>query len=469
MKLLVGALVFALVFAVAFTQRGIPLGFAGGSVDGDWFDLGANLATYGVLGFGNEPLVYRPPGFPAFVALVLKVVVDPASNSDDILNTRGPSGVLTAQAIVLAIGAVELFLLMALRLRLFTAFAAALLFGTNPYSLAVASLVHYDVLAWAAILMLLLALDRAFQIPDARVALAAFFGAGCVLAAGALIRPVAMLAPFFLVAVFWARKNGSARWKAYATFLAGFAVVLLPWTARNFVVTGRVLPVHAQGWTATFVSSATAMVRNPDVYEWNAVARRYYLPLYKRVTGEETIETGTYARNVIALEDAARAATFVNLRAKPHIYLLNVFTGAKALCTQINAGILTIYTKAQTRTPFRPEWIAAGSRDNILRGPEGDSFRFLHDLLGLTGVFGVCLALKRRDPFLAVPVAIALTIVATHALSYLDYYYYAVKMPFLVLFGFYGVDMLPRAPRLALIVSLLGLSATLSWLMGFFS
>ena len=56
-------------------------------------------------------------------------------------------------------------------------------------------------------------------------------------------------------------------------------------------------------------------------------------------------------------------------------------------------------------------------------------------------------------------------IVATHALSYLDFFYYSVKMPFLIAFAFYGLDALPRAPRAALIVALSGLSLGLSWSM----
>ena len=74
-SLKLASLVFLLVVAVSLPRQLIPLRFAGGSVDGDWFTLGANLATFGTLGFGEEPLVYRAPGFPAFVAVIVKLTV----------------------------------------------------------------------------------------------------------------------------------------------------------------------------------------------------------------------------------------------------------------------------------------------------------------------------------------------------------------------------------------------------------
>lgn len=457
---------FLLVVAVSLPRHLIPLGFAGGSVDGDWFTLGANLASFGVLGFGEERLVYRAPGFPALVAVILKLTADPAYQPAAVVNSTGSAAVLLAQSFLLGVSALLFYLWLSLRLSAPSAFAAALILGTNPYSLVVATLVHYDILFWVLLLAFVLVLEVAFGRPG-REALVVFFLAGLLLAAGALVRPVGLLAPLPLLLVFLVRKRGRDRLTSYSSLLIGFALLLLPWTARNFAVTGRLIPVHAQGWSAMFASTSEVMVRNPDIYEWNIVARHHYLPLYRRVTGEFEITTETYARQVLKLEDAAREAALQNLMARPHIYAVNFVTAGTSLLTRINAVLLTAFLKVQTHAPFDPRWIAGGVRGNLIRGPEARAFQALHDALLIAGLFGLAAGLRRRDLFLTVPVALFGAIVLTHALSYLDFYYYAVKIPFLVALAFYGVDALPRALRFASILSLLAYSLALTWVMGF--
>ena len=460
--------VFLVVLAVSVPQRLIPLGFAGRSADEDWFTLGANLATFGVFGSGGEALLYRAPGYPAFVALILKLAVDPATHSDAVVDAIGPAAVLLAQSFLLALCALLFYLWLARRVSAPTAFAAAVVFGTNPFSLVYAGLIHYDVLNWALLLAFLLVLEVAFE-RRGRDALTAFFLSGILLAAGVLVRPVTLVAPLLLSGVFLLRRHGRERISTYAMLLLGFAMTLMPWTVRNFALTGRVVPVNAQGWTAMFVSTTEVLTRDPDLYQWNLVARRSYLPLYRSVTGEDEVTLSTYSRNVVRLEDAAREAALRNLRTRPLVYLTNVFTTAVSLPSRINAVLLTAFVRIQAGEPFKLGWIFAGWASNLARGPEAQAFQRLHDMLLLAGLAGLVAGFWRRDTFLAVPVALYGAIVLAHALSYLDFYYYAVKIPFLVGFGFYGVELLPRAPRYALVASLLGFSLGLTWSMRFLS
>ena len=460
--------VFLLVLAVSLPRRLIPLGFAGGSADDDWFTLGANLATFGVFGFGEEAVIYRAPGYPAFVALVLELTVDPSTHSAAAVNLLGPSAVLLAQSFLLALCALLLYLWLARRISAGAAFAAAIVFGTNPYSLVFAGLIHYDVLNWALLLAFLLVLELAFERRD-RSALPAFFLSGLLLTAGVLVRPVTLLVPLPLLWAFLLRRSGRERFIGYATLLMGFLLALLPWTARNLALSGRVIPVHAQGWTAMFASTSDIQSRNPDLYQWNLVAMGRYMPLYRKITGENEIMMTTYARNVVGLEDAARAAALENLGEQPLVYATNFLTAALSLPSRVNAVLLTAFVRIQTREPFDLRWIYAGQPSNLARGPEALAFQRLHDLLLLAALLGLCVGLRRGDVFLAVPVALFGAIVLAHALSYLDFYYYAVKMPFLIAFGFYGIDLLPRAPRYAMIACLLGFSLALTWSMRFFS
>src|SRR5712691_4514515 len=69
-----GLLLFVLVLAASgyLLLGGRPLKFLGGLTD-EWFGLGRNLAVYGTLGWGTEPIVLRAPGYPAFIAGVLRL------------------------------------------------------------------------------------------------------------------------------------------------------------------------------------------------------------------------------------------------------------------------------------------------------------------------------------------------------------------------------------------------------------
>lgn len=468
LKLAAVVFLFIAVVAVSMPRLLIPLGFAGGSVDGDWFTLGVNLATVGVLGDKEEPLVYRAPGFPAFIALVLKLTVDPDRHTPEIVNGIGPTAVLFAQAFLLGLSTVLLHAWLSRRLSPVSAFAAALLFGTNAYSLVLAGLVHYDLLHWALLIAFILVLEVALE-SEGRNGPATSFFAGLVLGAWVLTRPTALLVPLSVLPLFIAGKRGRSGLRSYAALILGFLILLLPWTARNFAVTGRLLPVHAQGWTAMFASTCEPLLRNPDVYEWNSVGLRDYLPLYTRVTGEKEIAISTYSRQVIRLEDAAREAAISNLKEKPHVYAVNFVTAVAGLTTRVNAVLLTLFTKMQTGSEFDVRWIAGGHRRNMMRGPEAHAFQLLHDLLLIAALFGLVRGGLRRDAFLAVPVVLFGTILLAHALSYLDFYYYAVKIPFLVAFAFYGIELLPGAFRVGLTVAFSGFSLALTWAMGFFA
>ena len=104
-------------------------------------------------------------------------------------------------------------------------------------------------------------------------------------------------------------------------------------------------------------------------------------------------------------------------------------------------------------------------RRAIGRGAEADVFQGLHNLLLGASLLGVGIAVRRKDFFLAPALALWGAIVAVYSLTYLDFFYYAVKMPFLVAFAFYGLDALPRPFRYGLIGGVAVLSLALSWSM----
>lgn len=464
---LLAVLVFTVTASLSLSvgSRLTRLGFADGTADGgEWFDLGTNIATFGVLGIGYEPVVHRPPGYPLWVAAVLKLAVDPSRHIQEAINSRGLIALHVADSFLLALGSALLFLWLARRLRASTALAAALLLGTNAYSLVTATLVHYDILQWVLLLGLLLYFDTAFKASDER-AVRLFFAGGVLLGIATLVRPVTLLAPFFLLPLFIGRKALRTDRLRYLALVVGMTLAIAPWTARNMALTGRLIPINVQAWNQLFASTSEVARHNPDRYEWALLTLRHFMPIYRRVTGDVDYSLQTYRKHILALEDAARTASIQNIISRPHVYLANVRRTALFLNKDVNAVILTIFTRIQTGEAFDRQWIFLGVRKAMKRGVEADVFQALHDLLLCAAAFGLGLAAWRRDFFLAPALAVWVGIVAVFALSYLDFFYYSVKVPFLIAFAFYGLDALPRALRLGLVLGVSALSLGLSWSM----
>jgi hypothetical protein len=464
---LLAVLVFVLVASLSLAagsslQR---LAFADGAADGgEWFSLGRNLAVFGVLGEGHEPVLHRPPGYPLWVALILKVAVDPSTHTEAVVGILGPIALQVADSFLLGLASLFLFVWLARRLRLSTAFVAALLFGANPYAVVSTTLLHYGTLQWTLLLGLILYFDGAFAAVKSD-ALGRFFVGGLLLGLVTLVRPVTLLVPLFFLPLLVSRQAPRRGGWRYAALVAGMCLAIAPWTARNLSLTGRFIPVNAQGWNALFASTSVVAEHNPDRYEWGLLTLRYYMPIYRRVTGEAEHSLPTYRRNIVALEDAAREAAIHNIVSKPAVYLTNMAKAALGLNRDVNAVLLTAFTRIQTGEPFDRRWFYIGVRRAIGRGAEADVFQGLHNLLLGASLLGVGIAVRRKDFFLAPALALWGAIVAVYSLTYLDFFYYAVKMPFLVAFAFYGLDALPRPFRYGLIGGVAVLSLALSWSM----
>lgn len=464
---LLGLLVLTLTTSVSLSvgTRQTPLGFVAGTADGwEWFSAGENIALFGVLGKGYEPWLHRPPGYPLWVAAILKIAVDPAKNSEAMVSLRGPVALGIMDSVLLGLCSLLLFAWLARRLRPASAFAAALVLGANPYSLVTATLVRYDMLQWVVILAAILFLDTLFT-RSGKDAFGLFLAGGALLGVATLVRPVTLLVPiFFLPLFFWQGFSRRATFR-YLFFAGGMMLTILPWTARNMAISGRVIPTNVQGWTQVFASTPEVGQHDPDRYEWWRLTTRHYLPLYARVTGEPTYKFETYAKNILALEDAAREAALRNIAAKPGVYASNIMRQTASLTLDINAVLLTVFTRLQTGDPFDPRWIFLGESRALQRGPEAHAFQRLHDLLLLAAVAGLVLAFRRRDFFLAPAAALWVAILCVYVISYLDFFYYSVKVPFLVAFAFYAIDALPRAFRFGFTMGLSALSLGLSWSM----
>ena len=349
--------------------------------------------------------------------------------------------VVVAQAVLLAASAALLFAWLRLRVGPAPAFGAALLYGLNPYSLVLPGLLHYTVLHQFMLIAGCFALDRALaRSDDTLVPLAA---AGALWGIAALVRPVTLPLPLFVLAMILARGlRGRRAAAATLAFSLMMAAVIAPWTARNYGLTGRLIPVNVQGWAAVWGSTVMPLRLDPNQYQWATISAIYMRPLYRRVTGEEYEYLASLKHNV-ALEAAFKEDALHNLRLEPKVYLRNVARGFVSLSLQLNTAMVSVFQRVQRTGEMAKQdwfWMPAGEERRETRTSRATGV--LAVLLTALAGIGIVRGVARRDPFLVVPGLVYLCVALAHALTFVDFMYYYLRIPFLVVFAALGIDAL---------------------------
>lgn len=195
-----------------------------------------------VLEPGGAPILWRPPAYPLFLAAVWGVA-----------GGESLTALLFAQGFVDAATAV---LVLYLGRRLFGTVAgalAALIYIAYPLSVYYTLRVMSEPLFTLTLTLAVVALERAVR--DLDWGWCTLVG-GC-LALNALVRPagmyLAVLCSLWLVFVHRARIARAL--PRAALVLVGFAVVVSPWTWRNYQVTGEALPVATGGGYGLWVGN----------------------------------------------------------------------------------------------------------------------------------------------------------------------------------------------------------------------
>ena len=126
-----------------------------GEMAEEYFHLGVNLHYLGKFTLDTKtPFIFRPPGYPFFIASVLKIWggmpdINQTFKSKEELDQKKQdayTAIYLAQCVLLGLSTVILFLWISNHLRLHNAFILALLFGCNPYMLILTGLLHYDLI-----------------------------------------------------------------------------------------------------------------------------------------------------------------------------------------------------------------------------------------------------------------------------------------------------------------------------------
>jgi hypothetical protein len=429
-------LLFLLVLAVcAFSLQGRrQLGRLGGVTD-EWIMLGANIAVHGTLGLEDEPWLLRPPGYPAFLAVSLKIAGPPRVVTVAYLD-RVEGLVAVAQAATLALASALLFLWLAQTVPLPQAVGAAVFLGLNPLSVALVGLMQYQVLHVLLLVAATWALDRGVAAWPRRLPLAL---AGVVWGVATLVRPVTLLLPpFVLLLVVLRRPRTGGRGVALATlvFCGGLLSAIAPWTARNYLVSGRLVPVNLQGWANAWAMSLRPMPADPESYRWAQLGDDL-LRLQREVTGQPRYDLVTYVRYNAELEAAYRREFLRNLRRQPAVYLGNVVRSVRSLLLDTSTVMIRTFRYIQgTDEPIAQSWFERG------RGPDLDArglargFALLVAVLGLLSIAGVVLGLRSRESPLLAATLVAGCLVCAHSLTHLEFTYFYVQVPLLACLGF---------------------------------
>jgi 4-amino-4-deoxy-L-arabinose transferase-like glycosyltransferase len=429
------------------------LGTMGGLTD-EWYALGANLRAAGVLGIGDKAIATRPPGYPLFIAAALLPAGRPGLSGFPAYLARGEGLVYLAQALLLAITACMLFLWLAGRIRPQHAFAAAFLFGTNPCSVLLTGLLHYDVLHLFTIVLACVLLDRALRLAGDRTGPWIF--AGMAWGAVTLVKPLTFTLPPLLLLVWWHRRRSPKGVVVDASCLAlGALLVLAPWFFWNYRATAQVL-ASDQGWNAVWGSTVEKLDLDPDRYHWDRLASAYWMPLAARASGEPLYTLEAFNRHHAAVEAAVRTDALERLRARPGIYAYNVVRSLATLTLQMNVIFVDVFRDLQDRAALlRHGWHFGSDATPYTRSWLAEALAIFCGVLSAAAIGGVVIGIRAHDPWLLAPLVGTLSLALAHSVLYMDLMYYYVRLPFLFVFAFYAIDRLP-ARAAAVSVALLG-------------
>jgi hypothetical protein len=212
-------------------------------------------------------------------------------------------------------------------------------------------------------------------------------------------------------------------------------------------LTGRLVPVNAQGWAVVWGSTVERFRLEPDEYQWATMAGRHMNPIYERVTGKEY----DYFRSLphtVALESAFREAALANLRRQPQVYAWNVARGFATLSTQLNTALVSVFQRIQrTREVVRQEWFWRGAEEERRPTLTSRGTAIGAAILTVLAAIGVVRGAARRDVFLAVPLLVFLCVAAAHAVTLMDFMYYYLRVPFVIVLAALGMHALGRPGR----------------------
>jgi hypothetical protein len=340
---------------------------------------------------------------------------------------------------------VVLFLWLSSWFRLPLAAAAAIVFAVNPLSILSVGLLNYTVLHLLGLVLGIAALDRAAASP---ARLAPVLATGALWGLVTLVRPITLPLPFLALLVFRFRRPAS--WpealRATALLALGMALVIAPWTARNYHVSGRLVAVNLQSGFALWAPTVKPLAWDPNHYAWFELHPERSA-IHTRVTGEDRYELATFVRYLPELEAEHRAEALRNLQRQPLVYVRNVARGLCLFAAGTPASLVRAFAYRQEIDGYpTQEWFLRGSGVPFGHAALGRAVQvFFGGLLVLSAV-GLAAGPTMGRRVLLAPALVAAGIALAHGLTHMDLMYLYLRLPFLAIFALAGVDRLSSWP-----------------------
>jgi hypothetical protein len=294
----------------------------------DHFVIGQNLRQTGRLTIDGVPSLFRQPGYPVFVATSLwiadhlspgRALPGPAASRD---KDRDIRVVFVAHCLLAGILGWVAALSASRWCAPWASACIGCMAGLNPYTLALASLVHYHLLFLTLIGGATWLLIRMADRPAPSVAWCLLGGLAWGLTS--LVKPVTLLIPVFVGLMGWRLWSWRAALCGTVWFVLGMGLVVAPYMARNYRVGDGMVGVTAQPGFAFWGSSVEPVKEGAPFLVWQPIWWTKGMPIYARVTGSTNYSNATLNAYAVPLNRAFAMEARRNIRQSPGIYLYNV-------------------------------------------------------------------------------------------------------------------------------------------------
>jgi hypothetical protein len=397
----------------------------------DHFQIGQNLRSTGALTIDGVPSVFRPPGFPTFVAASLWIG-DALSAPKDAAPQRSAEHdqhvVVFAQGLLLGAMAAALFFSASLWTGFVPAASIASTAALNPYSLALANLVSYHLLF---VVLTIFSTLRLFSLRHSSSSWSTAAGAGILWGLTSLVKPVTLVIPFFIGALMLFRLPTRPTVKLIVLIGLGMVAIVGPYVGRNYWITGHPI-ITAQSGFAFWGTSIEKIGPNEPFLVWEPIWWKSGMPIFSRVTGSAEYSRPLLNAYAVELNAEFSKEARNNIVAAPEIYLYNVIRNLVSFNLDTmgfwNKFLVAHNTRLVTRlVPVLSEfWIISLM------------------MLAAAGIVWGCIS--NDDEAMTVAV-IYLGIVVAHSISFSTELYTIVKLPLIILGFALLVRQLELVPR----------------------
>jgi hypothetical protein len=420
----------------------------------EYFHLGVKLYYSGKFTSDNKiPFVFRPPGYPFFIAFALRISgrmpdINADSKDPDKLGQQvqdAEIAVYLAQCVLLTLSTVILFLWLSNHLRLHNAFFLAFVFGCNPYMIILTGLLHYEILH--IFLLIISSYVLACALNSSRQKGILLISAGLLWGLSTLIRPVTLILPIFTLLLFLIKYR--PKWQRVlaksAVFTLAMVAAVVPYTIRNYYLTKRIIPVNAQGSVAFWANTVRVLKTSPNHFRWWGLWNREGMVIFRSITNVSEYSYPVYMANLLELEDEFRTQAIHNFRSWPTIYFRNFIQNFMTINLDINSVFVKLFQVIQDPgKEINKRWLRVGNPQMFYSSSVANVFKVFIHVLTVCGLLGILIAIKQKDESLLVPGLVYLCICIAHSLTNMDLMYYYVKMPFLYVFAGYFTNALDR-------------------------